>query len=321
MKVGTIEANRDEKSFGFFKTGETHGGFDVHIPLHVIEGAKEGPLLVVHSGLSGLEIEPALILPKVGAEIDTSEMAGTLVLVPLMNTSGFEFTQVNTAWDNKNLNELGRGRADGTISEQMIHTYYENVISKADAVLEIHSGAQWSFNQYAGVYKSSSVAASRDMAAALGLPHVLIGQPADQSMAQAAANDGKTAISAHIGGGPGLRDYREEILGQIRTAVLNAMRHLNILPGAPEAGANVSVIDAHTVLRPTGARGFTFIDSSKRGQHVAAGEQIGYIRHPFHGETLEQITAPRAGVMLHAGASWPVVPEGEILAILGDLVE
>lgn len=141
-------------------------------------------------------------------------------------------------------------------------------------------------------------------------------------MAFEAAKDGKAVVAAHIGGGPGLRDYRAEDMARVKNAVLNAMRHLGMLDGDPvyEDG-KVAVIEMHTVLTPTGERGFTFMDGSKRGAHVEAGAELGYVRHPFTGEVLEKITAPRAGVVLHAGASWPVPLEGLTLAILGDLKE
>jgi hypothetical protein len=322
MKVGTLEAGKGQKAFGFLKTGETHGRFDVHVPLHIVEGAEDGPKLVVQAGVSGLEIEPSLILPKVVEEIDPAQVSGTLVLVPLMNTSGFEFEQVNAIWDDKNLNTLGRGRADGSISEQMIHTYYQEVIAHADAVVDIHTGSQWAYYRYAGVYNTGDVEKSRALAVALGLSQVLIGQPDDQSMALEAAKDGKAVVSAWIGGGPGLRDYRQEDMGRSRNAVLNAMRHLGMLAGDIEhEEEQVSVIEAHTVLKPDGERGFTFIAKEKRGTKVAAGEQIGYVRHPFTGEVIQEVKAPKAGVMLHAGAAWPVVPEDVTLAMLGDLVE
>jgi len=322
VKIGTIEAQPGHKAFGYFKTGETHGRFDVHIPLHIIAGAASGPLLVVQAGASGLEIEPALILPKIAAALDPAALAGTVVVVPLMNTSGFLFEQVNSAWDDKNLNSLGRGSANGTVSEQMINVYYQNVLAKADALLDIRTGAQWSYDRYAGVYQTGAVDDSTSLAVSLGLPQVLVGQPHDNSMAQALAEDGKAVVSAHIGGGPGLRDFREEDMQRIENAVHNALRHLGMLGGEieSESGA-VDVIAAHTVLTPNGERGFIFMDSEKRGAQVKAGEQIGFVQHPFTGDILEKITAPRDGVMLFAGASWPVPLEGTILAILGDLSE
>lgn len=322
MKIGTIEAAAGEKTYGFFKTGETHGRFPVEIPLHIVRGASDGPTLVVQAGASGLEIEPALILPQVVKELDPAALSGTVVVVPLMNTSGFEFTQIVSAWDEKHLNEVGRGAADGTVSEQMIHQYYESVIANADALLDVRTGSQWSYHRYAGVFDVGSTDAAKGMAAALGLPQVLLGQPADTSMAYEAAKDGKTVVTAYIGGGPGLRDYREEDLGRVRRAVLNALRHLGMMAGDIEhEGDSVSVIEAHTIIKPTGERGFTFMNSALRGTQVKAGDSLGYVRHPFTGETLETITAPRDGVVVHTGASWPVPLEGITLAILGDLKE
>lgn len=322
MKIGAIEAQPGSKAYGAFKTGETHGRFDVHIPLHLIVGASPGATLVVQAGVSGLEIEPALILPKVAQALDPAKISGTVIIVPLMNTSGFEFEQIASAWDGKHLNKLGRGSAAGTISEQMIHQYYETVIANADALIEIRTGAQWSYHRYAGVYAMGAVERSKALAAALGLPQVVIGQPADDSMAYEAARDGKASVVAYIGGGPGLRDFREQDQARMQNAILNAMRHLNMLDGdIVYEGDRVQVIDAHTFLMPNGERGFTFMDTSKRGQRVKAGEEVGYVRHPFSGDVVERITAPRDGVMVHAGASWPVLPEDHVLAILGDLAE
>lgn len=320
MKIGTIEAQPGSKAYGAFKSGETHGRFDVHIPLHLIVGAQPGPMLVVQAGASGLEIEPSLILPKIAKQLDPQAMAGTLVIAPLMNTSGFEFEQVRSIWDDKHLNAVGRGSATGTVSEQLIHAYYNAVIAPADALLDIRTGSQWSYHRYAGVYKAGNVEGSRALALATGLPQVVLGQPEDRSMAYEAAKDGKAVVVAHIGGGPGLRDFREEDLGRMENAVLNAMRHLKMIGGAVAyESAAVQVIEAHTFIMPNGERGLTFMDTSKRGAQVGAGEQIGYVRHPFTGEVVERITAPRAGVMVFAGASWPVVPEDHLLAILGDL--
>jgi predicted deacylase len=320
MKIGNIVANKGEKAFGSLLGCKTHGRFDVHIPLHIVQGTSEGPVLLVQAGVSGLEIEPSMILPHVVKELDPAAISGTLVLVPLLNTSGFEFEQVKAIWDDKDLNTLGRGKADGTVSEQLIHTYYKEVISKADAMIDIRTGSKWSYHRYAGVYPVGAVTKSRDLALSLGLPHVLVGQTEDQTMACEAAKDGKAVVTAWIGGGPGLRDFREEDLERSRLAVLNAMKHLGMLEGEPE-GEKSELIQQHTVINLSGERGLTFMDKKKRGQSVKAGEELGYVRHPFTGEMLSRITAPRDGVVLFGGASWPVVPEGVMLAILGDLVE
>lgn len=322
MRIGTIEAAHGQKAFGYFKTGETHGRFDVHIPLHVVRGAQPGPTLVVQAGLSGLEIEPALVLPQVIKALDPAQMRGTLVMVPLLNTSGFEFEQEVSAWDGKHPNAVGAGRADGTITEQMMHRYYQEVVLPADALLDIRTGSQWSYHCYAGVYDVGAVAASQGLAAALGVPQVVLGQPLDASLALAAAQAGKPVALACIGGGPRLRDYRHEDLQRLERAVINALKHLGILEGKPEVESRtVSVIRPHSVLYLTGERGFALMDFSKRGQVVQAGEELGVVRHPFTGAVVERITAPRAGVVVNAGLAWPVPLEGLVAAMIGDVVD
>jgi predicted deacylase len=321
MRIGTIEATPGSKAFGFLTAVETRGRLPVHVPLHLVAGRRSGPTLLVQAGVSGLEIEPAMVLPHVVDRLDPQTMSGTLLLVPLLNTSGFEFKQRNAVWDDKDLNTLGRGNPRGTVSEQLIHAYYEQVIARADALLDIHTGALWGYFRYAGVYRVGDVARSRALAEALRLPQVVIGQPEDGSMAYEAARDGKAVVSAWIGGGPGLRDYRAEDMRRVERAVRNALAHLEILPEADEGGEEPTVLEAHTVLRVTGERGLTFMDKTLRGATVREGQRLGYVLHPFTGDLLQEITAPRTGVMVHGGAAWPVVPEGEILAILGDPVE
>src|SRR5438309_3370832 len=281
MKIGEIHVLPGEKTFGFLTGPETHGRFPVHVPLHVVRGRTIGPTLVIQAGVSGLEIEPAMVLPHVVDELDPAAMTGTLIVVPLLNTSGFEFEQKNAVWDDKDLNALGRGNPHGTVSEQMIHAYFAQVIAPADALIDIHTGARWGYFRYAGVYDVGSTQGSMDLVVDLGLPQVLLGQPDDGSMAFEAAASSKAVVSAWIGGGPGLRDHREEDMRRVRTVVMNAMRHLGMLPGLLERGDGpAAVIKAHTVLRPSGERGLTFMDKAKRGARVTSGEKVGYVIHP-----------------------------------------
>ena len=322
LRIGTIEAKKGQKAFGFVGSVDTRGRFSAHIPLHIVEGAASGPVLLVQAGVSGLEIEPAMILPKVVEDLDPRQISGTLLLVPLLNTSGFEFEQVNAVWDSKDLNALGRGKADGTVSERMIDAYYREIVAGTDALVDIHTGGLWGYYRYAGVYKTGDVQRSRELAVRSGLPQVLLGQPEDRSIAFEAAKDGKAVVSGWIGGGPGLRDFRDDDMRRVRNLVLNSMKHLRMLSGDLESDdGKVAVIDGHSVIGLPTERGFIFMAKEKRGTVVRAGEKIGYVRHPFTGDVIREILAPRNGVVLHAGAVIPMVPEDATLAILGDLME
>lgn len=301
------------------KAGTTHGGFDVEAQLHLVFGAQPGPTLVVHAGLSGLEIEPALTLPGWVDRIDPARLRGNLVVAPLFNLSGFEFEQIRAAWDDADLNALGAGRSDGTVSERLLHAYTTSVLDHADAVVDVRTGAQWGYYRYAGVHEVGSperVAESLELAASMGLPHAAVGEPDQTSLAAAVAARGRRAVTVWLGGGPGLRDHRERDAADLERALDGALRHLGMIDGAPSEPSPKMRI--HTVLRPTEERGLTFMHAELRGTSVAAGAELGVVRHPFEGTVVRRLLAPRAGVLLHAGASWPVVPEGTKLAVLAD---
>ena len=324
MKIGNIEAPKGHKAFGRFTTGITHADFSVDIPLHIINGARDGPVLLVQAGVSGLEIEPAMTLPGLVKKIDPTQMAGTLILVPLLNTTGFEFEQRNAIWDDKDLNTLGRGQVDGSVSERMIYHYYDQVVRRADGLLDLHTGALSSYYRYVGVYNTGSVESSRKLAAALGVPQVLLGQPEDQSLAYEAAIDSKTVASVWVGGGPGLRDYGTQDAAYVQQAVFNALAHLGIMPAASHPPAPPpQMLKFGAMVKGLGEPGLVFMNIALRGRCVKAGDALGYIRHAFTGAHLKDIVAPRDGVVVHAGAVWPVVRHTEdvILAILGDPVD
>jgi uncharacterized protein len=301
------------------RAGATHAGFPVETQLHLLFGAHDGPTLVIHAGLSGLEIEPALTLPGWVAAIDPATLRGNLVVAPLFNLPGFEFEQIDYPYDGSDLNALGAGRDDGSVGELLVDAVARSVLAHADALIDVRTGAQWGYYRYAGVHDVGDVArvdASMALAAALGLPHAALGESVGRTLSGAMAARGLPVVTLWLGGGPGLRDHRERDAAELTAALDAALAHLGIRPGPARAPAER--VRIHTILRPHGERGLTFMDAALRGQRVAAGAELGFVRHPYEGHRVATLAAPRAGTVLHAGAAWPMVPEGTPLAILAD---
>lgn len=311
------------KGFGFLQVAETRGRFPVHLPLHVVRGAHAGPTLAIFAGASGLEVEPALALPSFINALDPSKLRGALFLVPMLNTSGLEFEREASAWDGKRLNQLGRGRPDGTVSEQLLDGFYRTLVEPADALLELRTGALTSYHRFAAVFGQTEapVAFERscELAASLGLTDVVVNFPTEPSLAFAAAQAGQAVAIAAIGGGPGFRDRRHEDGDRARRAARNALIALGMLDGAIEQpnGAPRRLL-VHTWFTQGQERGLTLI-TAERGAMVQAGDKVGHVLHPFTGDIVHEFVAPRAGVVVHLGAAWPLMPEGTPLAAIADL--
>ena len=322
MRIGPIEAKKGDKIFGFLEFNRSRGQFPLKIPLHIIEGTSQGPVLLIQAGHSGLEIEHALTLATIVEALDPRELSGTVLVVPLLNVWGFEFGETRSPLDNKDLNAIGRGVEHGTTSEELVYNYYAAVVSKSDAVLDVHSGALWGYYRYVSAYDSPARNEAIKLATAMDFRQVMTWQPDDSSIACSASKDGKTIVSIWIGGGPGLRDFRSEDTMRLRTAVNNAMKHLHMLQGNVERRIpNVQLIEPHTFIRSTDKRGLILMLHEKRGSQVKGGEKIGSIIHPYTGNLVEELKAPQDGILLHAGSVWPLPPEGSLLAILGNLRE
>src|SRR5205823_1037371 len=82
LTVGTASAAPGEKVNGFI---EVPAGSDAatRIPVTVIRGTRPGPTLALVSGAHGTEYTSIIALEKVIQRLEPSEIAGTVIVVPL----------------------------------------------------------------------------------------------------------------------------------------------------------------------------------------------------------------------------------------------
>src|SRR5213082_671570 len=87
--VGTASAAPGQKSTGYL---EVPAGVDAgtNIPVILVNGEKRGPVLALVSGAHGTEYTSIIALEKVINLLDPSQIAGTVILVPLVNIQSFE---------------------------------------------------------------------------------------------------------------------------------------------------------------------------------------------------------------------------------------
>ena len=84
FSIGTASAAPGQKSTGYL---EAPAGVDAatNIPVIVINGEKRGPVLALVSGAHGTEYTSIIAIEKLINLLDPSQIAGTVVLLPLVN--------------------------------------------------------------------------------------------------------------------------------------------------------------------------------------------------------------------------------------------
>lgn len=109
------------------------------VPIITLTGRSPGPHLVCTAGIHSDEPQAMRALMELAGELDPAAITGALVLVPVANPPAFGAVTRTSPLDGMDLNRIFPGRRDGTASERLAHTLFEQVLRSADFVLALHS--------------------------------------------------------------------------------------------------------------------------------------------------------------------------------------
>src|SRR5260370_10587023 len=149
------------------------------IPITTVGGAGPGPPLALIAGNHGYEYPPILALQRLRTLIDPTKLKGTIIMVHVANMTSFLGRTVYfSPVDGKNLNRVYPGRRDGTVSERIAYAITNEVIDKADYVLDLHCGDG---NEWLRPYVYQTVTGNQDLdqataplPLAFGIDHILL---------------------------------------------------------------------------------------------------------------------------------------------------
>ncbi len=288
----------------------------VEHPAFEARGAKDGPRLSLIGGVHGCEYSSIAAVTRFMNELDTSELAGTVTAVPVVSMESFrQRSPFVVPADDKNLNRCFPGSYEGTYSDVLARSIFDELIAPADVLVDLHGGDMVEGLEPFAIYEASPVEEqAHGIAVAFGLPYVVRQerQPGDLGgmTCNAAAEAGIPAIIAEVGGRGQLE---EDAVTMLVEGVRAVLRHLGMLPGRPQPPrADMRTIGRFLWLR-TEQEGWwdAAVDS---GDAVSEGETLGCVRDLW-GDELETIRAPHDGVVLFITTSPAVAAEGLLLGL------
>ena len=320
--VGSASAQPGTKATGFLDVPAGSDG-GTKIPVIVIQGKKPGPVLTLASGSHGTEYSSIIAVEELIKKLDPTEISGTVILLPLINTASFEqkVPHLNPV-DGKSMNRFYPGKQDGTQTERASWVITQNVVNKSDYLIDFHGGdldenlrpyAYWS-----PIGNAKQDAASRGMVEAFGLDTIILvkERPTDPNAAKYLDNNsslrGKPSIAVEAGYA-GTTDPSD--IDLLVTGTVNVMRHLNMLPGQATRIEHPDWISKIDTIA-SGETGI-FYPLVKRGHFVAAGAKVGYVTDYF-GTVIEESRAPAAGIVLYICAV-PSMKKGDTVAFVGEV--
>ena len=205
-----------------------------------MRGAQPGPTLALIAGTHGSEVAPIVALQRVRGALDPATLRGTVLIVHVANMPSFlGRTVYYSPIDGKNLNRVYPGKADGTVSERIAYAITNQIIDRADFLVDIHAGdGNESLRPYTywsplGLNpRADSVA--REMALAWGNDHIVIDttRPRDTHASLYTQN------TAHLRGKPALTTEAgylgvaaEEMVQRNVDGVFRLLRYFRMVPG------------------------------------------------------------------------------------------
>lgn len=321
LVVGSIVARRGEKVSGFIEVAGI-AYESTRIPVTIVGGASDGPVLALIAGIHGSEPSPIIALQRVRAQLDPAQLSGTVVIVHIANLPSFQDRTIYRGpWDQKNLNRVFPGNPNGTASERIAYAITTEVIDHSQCVIDMHSGdGNESLRPYAYWNKlgldESVDAYAREIALAFGLDHIIIdrGRPRDPNASVFCSNTahvrGKPAITTEAGG---VGVPTEEMVELNVRGAFRVMRHLRMIPGDPERVSNPIWLEpSEVVTSPATGLWYPAVATDQR---VEKGQLLGRLTDYF-GESIAEVHSPLSGVILYIVVS-PAMAQGEPIGMVG----
>ena len=306
----------------YFKIPVLNKKDSTFIPVTVFHGSKSGPVLGITAGIHGYEYPPILAAQQLNQKIDPQQLSGTIIMVQVANMPGFLGRTPNlNPLDDKNLNRTFPGNATGSITERMAHTITNEIISKSDYFVDMHAGdAPEDLHSYNAWYHCDALPKvsqeGKEMALSMGFDYMIRFNVSKERLqkpslycSQEAFHRKIPAVDIECGrlGIPG-----KEETDQILKSMFSLFKYLQIMSSKYTSSTNkTSIIEERFTIKSNSTG--IFYSYRKAGDIIKKGESVGYITDLF-GKTLEEIKAPKDGIILYMIGTPPINKDETIMS-------
>jgi predicted deacylase len=313
LKVEGVVAKPGAVAYGFLEAGEMQDGTVARLPIAIINGAEDGPILYMQAASDGDELNGIAVVHHLLNTVSPDELRGGIIAVPIVNVFAFHFRQAHSIADGRKMNRCFPGKRTGTSSERVAYKLFREAVLQSQYCIDLHQGS------VRPMVDSLNVRVSRrhrlhkkcmELARVFGIGYILDEKGPKGQLAQAAPDKGIPTIDPELGGCHG---WDETSVQKGIRGVQNVLKYYGFLDGEPEIPEQQVVV-----------RKFQSIENDRGGfiKYRAKMYDLLKYRDPVadicdaFGRTVETITAPRKGILWSANL-YPMVPSGSRIGTLG----
>ena len=126
--------------------------------------------MFLSAGVHGDEINGIAVVKRFTESLDLSRLRGCLIILPIVNVTGYEARVREVPEDGKDLNRCMPGKAHGSLAERIAHAIFSEILPSADLGLDVHDSGRGSvLLPHARVHDDQLL----EMASALGMEVIM----------------------------------------------------------------------------------------------------------------------------------------------------
>ena len=283
-------------------------GTELHVPHVLLCGRRPGSTVLISAGIHNAEYVGIQAAIELSNELDVDELCGSVVILPLINRSGFENRTMSRVFeDGKNLNRVFPGDRKGSEADRLAAMLFEVFIQKVDAYIDLHSGDGYEtlipYAYYLGDTPAEETA--KRMVACVNTKYYVRSRCRTGGAYNLASVHGIPSVLIERGQ---LSLFSREEIEADKADVRNILRVLSVLPGEAISYPKTQLLEYSDDAPFTGC----WYPEKQPGDLFRKGDKLGEIRDYF-GRSLFTEFAPQDGVLLHQCASLNILEEGPMV--------
>lgn len=278
----------------------------MNIPVHVINGKKPGPVLLVCAAVHGDEINGVEIIRRLLNMRLLKSLEGTLIAVPIVNIFGFIYHSRYLP-DRRDLNTSFPGSKEGSMAARMSYIFIHEILEQCTHGIDFHTGGAHR-TYLPQVQANLSKKATLRLAKAFGVPVLLDVKEQDNSLRALAAKNKIPFLIYEAG--EALRLDELAIRAGLK-GTLNVMRELKMLKKTAQATKLAQPFIARSNVWLRSEHAGLFLSPIALGHRVLKNQVLAHIADPISGTSTE-VLSPAKGIIIGRN-HLPLVNEGDAL--------
>lgn len=320
-----VSVGKGESGFFEIPVCVMASGYRLTLPVHVVNGARPGPVTLICTATHGEELWSAEFARRSKHHFEQvleHDFNGTILIAPVLNPHAFESGDRNTPIDLHNLNRVFPGSEPGAgwFSDQLAQVIAAELVRHADYLLDYHGGGPDTIIHYTYTVPLDSDHNRRVHEVALASGAEVLWEHVESrgTLTNYADQLGKLCVVPEVGGGGVITD--PAVFTKALADLENMLRVLEVLPGPVAASVARVVVRRGATVRP--ANGGTFVPEiglEAIGKTVPGGTVLGRVISPYTFEVLDTLVAPFSKTeILQLRNRISKVHPGEYAYIVGD---